>query len=102
MYLPPAASAVVSSNDTSSRNPSESTAASETIGPNKVPDAARLGRLHLPDGIERVLELDDDANCGKHQGADAEHRCQDPFHGFAGPKQHRVDRLCSRIAEQGP
>ena len=61
-----------------------------------------LGGLDLPDGIERALELDDDANCGEHQGADAEHRCQDPFHGFAGSKQHRVDRLCSRIAEQGP
>jgi hypothetical protein len=33
-----------------------------------VPDAALLGRLDLPHGIERVLELDDDADSG---GTDA-------------------------------
>jgi hypothetical protein len=31
-----------------------------------VPDAARLGRLDLPHGIERILELDDEADRGKH------------------------------------
>jgi hypothetical protein len=65
-----------------------------------MPDAAPLRRLDVPHGIERVLELDEHSDCGKQQGADAEHCRQGPFHRFARSKEHRVDSLCSGTAEQ--
>jgi hypothetical protein len=52
--------------------------------------------------ISAISVTDLPAERGQHQDADAARRCQDPFPGLAGSKQHRVDRLGSSIAEQGP
>ena len=63
------------------------------------PYAGCVGFFHLPDHVERVLQLHDDANGGKEKRADPQEGSEDACSRAVGSRQHRFDGFRSGFAE---
>jgi len=58
-----------------------------------------LSNAFTSPSIRRVLQLDDDADRGKHQGADPEHGSEQALPRPIGIGQHRLDRIGAGVAK---